>query len=97
MNIMGTVPPSFPEKVTPTEEFIFLCKALDTSVKAIAQASPLQQTIIKNKPKNSQITNSGRIILFTSAQIRNLDPIQEFLVKSIEDCNKTIELTSKNE
>lgn len=59
--------------------------------------SQLQQSLIRNKPNNQQILNAGRIVLFTSAKIRNLDQIQEFLVKSIEECNKIIDLAPKNE
>ena len=98
MNIMGTVqPPMLSSRpMNPSEEFIHLCRGLSIALNSIAEVSQLQHSLIKNK-SNNPIHNSGRIILFTSALIRSLEPLQEIMVKAIEECNKAIELNSKNE
>ena len=102
MNILGTVVPPFAQTrhLYEGEEFINLCKALNTAVSSIAQVTELQQNLIneiEQKKLNKQITNSGRIILFTSARNKHFDQIQEFLNKAIEECNKSIDQLMKNE
>ncbi len=109
MNVMGSIPPppastqfgSFPmPHISPAEEFINLCKGLNIAVNSIAQASELQQNLLMNEEvRNSKTTlaNSGRIFLFTSALNRNLDSIQDFLNKTIEETNKNIENIIRND
>jgi hypothetical protein len=109
MNVMGSIPPppastqfgSFPmPHISPAEEFINLCKGLNIAVNSIAQASELQQNLLMNEEvRNSKTTlaNSGRIFLFTSALNRNLDSIQDFLNKAIEETNKNIENIIRND
>jgi hypothetical protein len=107
MNIMGNVqaPTQQTRQSFEGEEFINLCKALNVVVQSIAQISELQlnlhQQIQKNKATSptgeSQLKNSARIILFTSAKIRNLEQLQEFASKAIQECNNNIDLTLKND
>lgn len=102
MAIMGSIMPPL-SQVRPlyeAEEFINLCKALNVAVNSIAQTSELQQSLsLQAESRNlspKSIPNSGRIILFSSAN-RNIDQIQEFLNKAIEECNRNIEQVLKNE
>ena len=99
MNIMGTVLPPSPQtkQLFEGEEFINVCKALNISVNSIAQVSQLQKNMCVDSNSIDPIPNSGRIILFTSTKIRNIDQIQEFLKKSIDECNKNIEQINKIE
>ena len=95
MDIMGCVQPPFlnaPPMPQPDE--ILLCRALNASLNAVAQLSQLQQNLIKNK---IQIKNTGRIIFFTSSQLRKFDLIQEFITKAIEDINKIIDQNARHE
>jgi hypothetical protein len=98
---MGNIIPPMPQQrqLFEGEEFINLCKALNIAVNSIAQTSELQQNIwIESNAKNEiKIPNSGRIVLFSSAKTVNLDQIQEFLNKAIEECNKSIDQLLKNE
>ena len=41
------------------------------------------------------VNNCGRIILFTTSKYRNLEQIQEFLNKSMQECNKNIDQIEK--
>lgn len=92
------------------EDMVNLCKALNIAVGLIAQMSPMQIGLYQQAKANKQagisaeqstsnqlISNSGRIILFTSARARDLDQIQEFMVKSVEKCNNDIEAALQNE
>lgn len=93
------------------EDMVNLCKALNIAVGLIAQMSPMQINLLKKASKDKQlseinyndqnsskiINNSGRIILFTSAKVRDLDQIQEFMVKSIEKCNNDIDAALRND
>ena len=92
MNMMGTVLPPSPQtkEIFEGEEFIMVCKGLNISINAIAQTSRLQQNLIAQGNPPESIPNTGRIILFTPATLRNLDHIQEFLKKAIDECNRTI-------
>lgn len=82
-----------------------LCKALNIAVGLIAQMSPMQigehQKAKANKQQQQQskasASNSGRIVVFTSARARDLDQIQEFMVKSVEKSNNDIEVALQNE
>jgi len=56
---------------------------------AAAAAASSSASTVNNS--NKSVLNNGRIILFTSAKNRNLDQIQEFLTKSIEECNRNID------
>lgn len=103
MSIMGNIIPPMPQirQLFEGEEFINLCKALNIAVNSIAQTSELQQRLsLEEQARNGSpksVPNSGRIILFSSAKNRNLDQIQEFLNKAIEECNKNIEQIMKTE
>ena len=99
MNLMGNIPPPSPQtkQLFEGEEFINLCKALNLCVNSIAQMSKLQIELTTTPAERENMNNSGRIILFTSERYRNLDQLQEFVAKAIEECNKTIEQTMKNE
>ncbi len=99
MNLMGNIPPPSPQtkQLFEGEEFINLCKALNLCVNSIAQMSKLQIELATTPAERENMNNSGRIILFTSERYRNLDQLQEFVAKAIEECNKTIEQTMKNE
>jgi hypothetical protein len=96
---MGNIPPPSPQtkQLFEGEEFINLCKALNLCVNSIAQMSKLQIELTTTPAERENMNNSGRIILFTSERYRNLDQLQEFVAKAIEECNKTIEQTMKNE
>jgi hypothetical protein len=96
---MGNIPPPSPQtkQLFEGEEFINLCKALNLCVNSIAQMSKLQIELATTPAERENMNNSGRIILFTSERYRNLDQLQEFVAKAIEECNKTIEQTMKNE
>ena len=100
---MGNIIPPMPQtrQLFEGEEFINLCKALNIAVNCIAQTSALQQSLhLELDPRKNvskSVPNSGRIILFSSAKTINLDQIQEFLNKAIEECNKNIEQLMKNE
>lgn len=98
MNIMGNIlpPMAHARQLFENEEFINLCKGLKIAVDSIAQISEMQQNLMASEP-NKTVLNSGRIILFTPAKYRNLDQIQEFLSKLIEEFNKNIENITKNE
>lgn len=105
MSIMGNIIPPMPQlrQLFDGEEFINLCKALNIAVNSIAQTSELQQNLCVQFEKKSsgsgksKIPNSGRIIVFSSAKNQNIDQIQEFLNKAIEECNKNIEQVLKTE
>lgn len=104
MNVMGNILPpiAHTRQLFENEEFINLCKGLNIAVNSIAQISEMQQVLLTTESAteaktSKNVSNSGRIILFTSARNRNLDQIQEFLSKSIEECNKNIENLIKNE
>lgn len=103
MGIMGNIIPPIPQtrQLFEGEEFINLCKALNIAVNSIAQTSELQQNLCADaeakRGSQRSMPNSGRIILFSSATHRNIDQIQEFLNKAIEECNKNIEQLMKNE
>ena len=77
------------------EEFINLCKALNIAVNSIAQATQLQQKLISEYNSSEMVNNSGRIILFTASKFRNLEQVQEFLNKSMQECNKNIDQFEK--
>lgn len=98
MSVMGNIlpPMAHARQLFENEEFINLCKGLKLAVDSIAQTSELQQNLMTTEP-NKIVPNSGRIILFTPAKYRNLDQIQEFLSKLIEECNKSIESLTKTE
>ncbi|CAF0765077.1 unnamed protein product [Brachionus calyciflorus] len=96
MNVMGTIQPpnlTAPQNLNQPEELI-LCRALNACLNAMVQLTPMQQNLIKNKVP---IKNTGRIIFFTSSQTRKLEPIQEFFVKAIEELNKVIDMSAKND
>lgn len=95
MNLMGTVQPPFPtpQQLSQSEELI-LCRALNASLNAIAQSTLMQQNLIKN---HISVKNRGRIVFFTSSNLRKFEPIQEFLTKAIEELNKIIDQAAKNE
>lgn len=101
---MGSVqPPSIQSRQSyEGEDMVNLCKALNMAVGLIAQMTPLQVSLnqkAKSKPRdkldsqarNHSVSNSGRIILFTSSRARDLEQIQEFMIKSVEKCNNDIE------
>ena len=93
MNLMGQILPplSHSRQLFEGEEFINLCKALNIAVNSIAQTSQLQQKLINEYNSSDLVNNSGRIILFTTSKYRNLEQIQEFLDKSMQECNKNID------
>lgn len=99
MNAMGKILPPLQQtrQLFEGEEFINLCKALNTAVNCIAQATQLQQNLFNEYKSSDMIKNSGRIILFTSSKQRDLDRMQEFLEKAIQECNKNIEQSVRNE
>ncbi len=104
MNIMGNVMPPLPQnrQLFEGEEFINLCKSLNIAVNSIAQTSELQQALsvqaeARQAGQGRSVPNSGRIVLFSSASNRNIEQVQEFLAKAIEECNKNIEQLMRSE
>ena len=102
MNMLGNIPPPNPQTALQAPqilevEFIGLCQALRTCVNSIVQTSPLQQSFCDKQVNPDYIPNSGRIILFSSSNLRNFEQLQEFLNKTIEECNKTVEQIQKSE
>ncbi len=104
MSVMGNVVPPMSQtrQLFEGEDFINLCKSLNIAVNSIAQTSELQQSLslqaeVRQAGQGRSVPNSGRIILFCSAANRNIDQVQEFLAKAIEECNKNIEQLMKNE
>ena len=97
MNLMGSILPPIQNarQLFEGEEFINLHKAIHTAVNSIAQTSQLQQKLISEYNSPDLVKNCGRIILFTTSNYRNLDQIQEFLNKSIQECNKNIDQFEK--
>jgi hypothetical protein len=97
MSILGAVPPPFVQRERiEGEEFLNLCKSLDTAVQLIAQPTQIQLNTAQNYSiKTDAFNNKGRIILFTSSKYRNIETIQEFLVKSIEKYNDNVEQLNK--
>ena len=95
---MGNIPPPIAhlKQISETDEFILLCKALNICVTSMAQTSQLQQNLYLESQSN-KIPNSGRIILFTSAKLRNTDKLQDLLQSTIEECNTNIEMLYKND
>lgn len=100
---MGNIQAPTPQtrELFENEEFINLCKALNICLSSIAQLSDLQKSLIQKakSPSNTeqQISSSGRIILFTSAKLRNLDQLQVFLSESIQKYNKDFDISVKND
>jgi len=97
MNLMGQILPPLlhARQQFEGEEFINLCKALNTAVNSIAQTTQLQQKLINEYNSSEMVNNCGRIILFTTSKYRNLEQIQEFLNKSMQECNKNIDQIEK--
>ena len=58
---------------------------------------PPQQTIIGEQQvaDTSVVPNSGRIVLFTSAKVRNLDDVQAFVASALDECIKNIDKLAK--
>lgn len=89
------------------EDMVNLCKALNIAVGLIAQMTPkqialnqqLKAKFAKQLPEQTgaHVPNSGRIILFTSARVRDLDQIQVFMTKAIEKCNTDVVAALQNE
>lgn len=94
MNVMGTIQPPFLNAPQSAQDDILLCRAINSSLNAVAQLTQLQQNFIKNKVP---IKNTGRIIFFSSSQTRKFEPIQEFITKAIEDINRLIEQNARYE
>ena len=94
---MGQILPPLPHarQLFEGEEFINLCKALNTAVNSIAQTTQLQQKLINEYNSSEMVNNCGRIILFTTSKYRNLEQLQEFLNKSMQECNKNVEQLEK--
>jgi hypothetical protein len=97
MNLMGQILPPLPHarQLFEGEEFINLCKALNTAVNSIAQTTQLQQKLINEYNSSEIVNNCGRIILFTTSKYRNLEQLQEFLNKSMQECNKNVDQLEK--
>ncbi len=94
---MGQILPPLPHarQLFEGEEFINLCKALNTAVNSIAQTTQLQQKLINEYNSSEIVNNCGRIILFTTSKYRNLEQLQEFLNKSMQECNKNVDQLEK--
>jgi len=97
MNLMGSILPPLPHarQLFEGEEFINLCKALNTAVNSLAQTTQLQQKLISEYNSSEMVNNCGRIILFTTSKYRNLEQLQEFLNKSMQECNKNVDQLEK--
>ena len=100
MNALGSVvaPQPHMQQLFAGEEYINLCKALNIAVNSMSQVSPLQQTIIGEQQQvtdTAVVPNSGRIVLFTSAKVRNLDDVQAFVASALDECNKNVDKLAK--